>query len=260
MSTPPTPRHASPAGRLSDGELLKLRRWNTPTICNGWEQVSRHDRRTRTNTESVTDYMPHMGPMVGYAVTVVCEPSNPEHPRTAPAAWQDYRRYVAEVPGPKILVVQDLDKPRFCAGFLGEVNAAFHRAVGCVGAIVDGAVRDVDDMASVGWKTLASALRVGHGFGWPVRFGVEVEAFGCRVRPGELIHADKHGFLVIPPEDEAAVLEAAVFMDGNECDTLIAAGRASVGRSPREIADALDRGALAFTRAAAERFGRQGEW
>jgi hypothetical protein len=96
---------------LSEGELLQLRRWNTPTIYNGWEQITQHDAsREGFNGDRVCDFMPQMGPMVGYAVTVVCQPSNPCHSREHPTAWRDYRTYVGSVAGPKIVVVQDLDK------------------------------------------------------------------------------------------------------------------------------------------------------
>jgi 4-hydroxy-4-methyl-2-oxoglutarate aldolase len=99
--------------RLSHAELLELKRWNTPTIYNGWEQITRHDAAHEgVNLEEVRDFMPQMGPMAGYAVTVVFEPGNPQHARENPRAWSDYRAYVGSLPGPKIVVVQDLDKPR----------------------------------------------------------------------------------------------------------------------------------------------------
>jgi len=96
---------------LAHSELLQLKRWNTPTIYNGWEQITKHNAAADGfNLEEVRDFMPQMGVMVGYAVTVVCEPSNRNH-KDNKAAWMDYYRYVAGQPGPKI-VVQDLDKPR----------------------------------------------------------------------------------------------------------------------------------------------------
>src|SRR5688572_24442772 len=96
---------------LPHSDLLQLKRWNTPTIYNGWEQLTKHNAaRDAFNLEETRDFMPQMGPMVGYAVTVVIEPSNATHKQNA-NAWADYRRYVASVEGPKIVVVQDLDKP-----------------------------------------------------------------------------------------------------------------------------------------------------
>ncbi|WP_218103877.1 RraA family protein [Paenibacillus hemerocallicola] len=213
--------------RLTHSELLKLKRWNTPTIYNGWEVITKHDITQGFNQEETRDFMPQMGPMVGYAVTAQIEPSNPDHPKADPAAWSKYREYVAGVPGPKIVVVQDLDKPRVIGAFWGEVNGNIHRGLGCVGTITDGAIRDIDEMANAGFKAIARRTCVGHAYSTPVRWGVDVEIFGCTIRPGQLIHADKYGFLAIPPEDEARLLEAARYMDDNECNTVIAAATES---------------------------------
>ena len=245
---------------LEHGELLELKRWNTPTIYNGWEQITRHNAAADAfNIEETRDFMPQMGPMVGYAVTVVCEPSNAKHKQEQPDAWSEYRRYVASVAGPKIVVVQDLDKPRVVGSFWGEVNSNIHRALGCVGTITDGAIRDVDEMTNAGFKALARRLCVGHAHSWPVQWNCEVEVFGRKVRPGELIHADKHGFLVVPVEDQQALLEAARFMDSNECMNPIRAARETAGKSMEEILNDIDNATGTFRAATARRFRGKGE-
>ncbi|HUV08405.1 MAG TPA: RraA family protein [Spirochaetia bacterium] len=254
------------APRLSYSEIQKLTRWSTPSVFNGWEAVTGHERTEPWyNIEETGDFMPHMGPMAGYAVTVVAEPSNPAHPRANPDAWAEYRAYVAGIPGPKIVVVQDLDKPNFVGAFWGEVTSNVHRALGCVGTIIDGAIRDVDEMAATGFKAIAGRLCVGHAYSMPVRWGCDVEVFGCPVKPGFLIHADKHGFLVIPPEDEPKLLEAVAFMDANECNTVIAAAKGAPGKSVCEILESLEEADDAFARAVEENFPREnftkkGEW
>ena len=242
--------------RLGDAELLQLRRWNTPTIYNGWEQITRQDAgKDGFNVEDICDFMPQMGPMCGYAVTAVFEPSNAEHARRNPGAWSEYRQYVGGEPGPKIVVVQDLDKPRVIGAIWGEVTSSFHRAVGCVGTITDGGVRDLDEMNAVGFKVLARRLCVGHAYAAPLRWGCEVEVFGRKVQPGQLIHADKHGFLAVPAEDEARLLEAAMFMDNNELCTMIGAARSSPGMSAAAIVAEFDAAAARFHENARERFG-----
>src|SRR6266478_1888323 len=113
----------NPIRPLTHADLLQLKRWNTPTIYNGWEQITKRNAGgDAVNLEEVRDFMPQMGPMVGYAVTVVIEPGNPAHRAANPTAGAEYRRYVAGVPGPKIVVVQDLEKPRTIGAFWGEVN------------------------------------------------------------------------------------------------------------------------------------------
>ena len=245
---------------LTHAEILKLKRWNTPTIYNGWEQITQHDiARECFNFEETTDFMPQMGPMVGYAVTVVIEPSNIEHKQNA-ESWSEYQRYMAGQPGPKIVVIQDLDKPNVIGSFWGEVNSNTHRALGCVGTITDGAVRDLDEMTNAGFKALARRLCVGHAHVVPVRWNCEVEVFGTRIAPGQLIHADKHGFLAIPPDDETKLLEAAIFMDSNECDTVIRAARESTGKSVDEILAQIDRASQKFRENTRNKFDHDGEW
>ena len=246
---------------LSHSDLLQLKRWNTPTIYNGWEQITRRDPAADGfNLEETRDFMPQMGPMVGYAVTVVVEPSNPAHREANADAWKEYRRYIAGLPGPKIVCVQDLDKPRVIGSFWGEVNSNMHRALGCVGTIVDGAIRDVDEMSNAGFKALARRLCVGHAHVHPVRWNVGVEIFGRRVSPGDLIHADKHGFLVIEPEAQPHILEASRFMDANECQTVIPAARNNAGLGTDQILANLAAAGAEFGKNAKARFQRDGEW
>lgn len=252
---------AQPNLLLPHGDLLQLKRWNTPTIYNGWEQITKRDRtRDAINLEETRDFMPQMGPMVGYAVTLVVEPGNPKHRETNSNAWSEYRRYIASVPGPKIVVVQDLDKPRVIGSFWGEVNSNTHRALGCVGTITDGAVRDVDEMTNAGFKALARRMCVGHAWVCPVRWGVAVEVFGQRIEPGQLIHADKHGFLAVPNEDVPRLLEASRFMDANECNTVIAAARGCNGLTTDDALQKLDAAGAAFGKNTKEHFGRPGEF
>lgn len=247
--------------RLSHAELMELKRWNTPTIYNGWEQITKcNSAREGFNLEVVSDFMPHMGPMVGYAVTVVIEPGNKEHPKNFPDGWIKYREYIASMPGPKIVVVQDLDKPSVFGAFWGEVNSNIHKALGCVGTITDGAIRDLDEMNNAGFKALARRLCVGHAHSWPVRWNCEVKVFGRKILPGELIHADKHGFLVIPERDQKGLLDAAKFMDSNECKTVIPAGRYTHGKNIQAVLDDFNIAASQFSVATNEKFRKKGEW
>jgi len=247
--------------RLPHADLLEMKRWNTPTMYNGWEQITqRNSNGDCFNMEECRDFMPQMGPMVGYAVTVVVEPSQPRHKADNPGNWSAFRRYTAALPGPKIVVVQDLDKPRVIGSFWGEVTANTYRALGCVGTITDGAVRDIDEMTNAGLKAIARRLCVGHAAVTPIRWGCEVSVFGMSVRPGDLIHADKHGFLVIPREDEARLLDAARFMDSNECRTVIQAARGAAGKPAGQLLDELDAAAAEFGKAARAKFQRGGEF
>lgn len=244
--------------RISHAELLELKRWNTPTIYNGWEQITNQDiSRDGINLEPVNDYLPHIGPMVGYAVTVVIEPGNRMHLKSNPDSWKQYREYIASVAGPKIVVVQDLDKPVIYGAFWGEVNSNIHRALGCIGTITDGGIRDTDEMNNAGFKALARGVCVGHAWSIPIRWNCEVEVFGRKVLPGQLIHADKHGFLIIPDEDQEKILEAARFMDSNECKTMIQSARSTSGKNTDEILAGFNQAVEEFRKSTISKFGEQ---
>jgi len=253
MSERPTPR-------LSTAELFLLRKLTTPTVYNGWEQVTRHDSAADGfNLEPLTDFMPQMGPMVGYAITAVIGfgDASVMSDKTL-SAWGEFRKYVASVPGPKVVVVQDTSKPRVLGSMWGEVGAHIYRNLGCVGTITDGGVRDLNEMTAAGFKALARRVCVGHGYGTILRWDCEVEVFGRKVRPGQLIHADQHGFLAIPPEDEPRLLEATHFMDRNESGMLAASQRAD-GMPTDEHLKRIDDALGTFIRATRDKFGRAGE-
>jgi regulator of RNase E activity RraA len=240
---------------LTHGQLLQMKRWNTPTVYNGWEQITKRDSaRDGFNLEETRDFMPQMGPMVGYAITLVIEPSNVCHRQANPSAFIEYFRYVASIAPPKIAVVQDLEKPDTYGAGWGEVMANLHKALGCVGTITDGAVRDVEWMTNAGFKALARRLCVGHAKVCPARWNGPVEVFGRRVEPGNLIHADQHGFLVIPDEDQARLLDALRFMDENECDTLISTARSGAGQSTVALLKNIDRALGKFRESTKKKF------
>ena len=97
------------------------------------------------------------------------------------------------------------------------------------------------------------AACVWHAYSVPVEWGGDVEVFGRSVIFGQLVHADKHGFMAIPSEDEKGLLEASIFMDKNECDTVMCSARFTSGKTTRAILDLIND-------AVSKRFGSSGEW
>lgn len=118
----------------------------------------------------------------------------------------------------------------------------------------------MDEIANLGFKVLAKRLCVGHAHSWPIRWGCEVEAFGCKIRPGQLIHADKHGFLAITPEETPLVLKAALEMDGNECDQILPMVRNTAGKTAEEILQDMESRRAAFRKAAQKNLQNRCEW
>ena len=116
-------------------------------------------------------------------------------------------------------------------------------------------------MKNAGFKALARRLCVGHAYAAPISWGEPVEVFGTIVNPGDLIHADKHGFLIIPEEDQSEILKASLFMDNNECDTVISAAlEFDRVDEQTKIAEKMNEAAVAFGKAAVDASGKEGEW
>ena len=191
---------------LAPGILEELARFNSPTISNAIEIFNVRPRHLGFLPHQIRCLFPDMRPIVGYAVTSRTQAAFSEAP--ADDLTAEYLRYVAAQPGPKIAVGQDLDKPAGLGAQFGEVNATIHKRLGCVGHITDGCPRDLDEVHDMGFQLFGLNPCVSHAYVRLVDFGTPVELAGVRVSPGDLIHADKHGVCIIPPDVAPRLAEA----------------------------------------------------
>jgi regulator of RNase E activity RraA len=196
-----------PASLLSAEQLEELRRYNTPTISNAIELFDVRPRHLGFLPHEIRCLLPHLGPIIGYAVTSRTSAAHSAEP-AGPDLTADYLRYVAAQPGPKVAVGQDLDSPPGLGAQFGEVNATIHKRLGCVGHVTDGCPRDLDEVEQLGFQLFGRNACVSHAYVRLVDFGKPVALAGVEVRPGDLIHADKHGVCIIPLEVAARVAEA----------------------------------------------------
>jgi regulator of RNase E activity RraA len=119
-----------------------------------------------------------------------------------------YYRHMAEGPRPALAVVEDVDGADAIGAYWGEINTNVHKAFGLSGALTDGVMRDLGDLPD-GFPVVAGAIGPSHGFVHVVDFDQPVRIHGMTVAPGALVHADRHGAVVIP-DDVVADLEAAI--------------------------------------------------
>jgi regulator of RNase E activity RraA len=195
--------------------LDRLRAFNTPTVANAIEVFDVRPRNEGFMRPEIRCIFPRLGVMVGYAVTLKIQSTSPAAKGTAIAAsvhWQD----VMKVPSPRVIVVEDLDDPAGLGSFWGEVNANMHRAMGCVGAVTNGSVRDLDEVEPLGFHFFASHIAVSHAYVHIVEVGTPVRVGGLTVRPGDLLHADLHGVTSVPLELAARIPEGVKVVDTME--------------------------------------------
>lgn len=184
---------------LTQADLDALKQYDTPTICNAMEHVAPERRTIGFTSKPFVCIDPALPPMVGYARTATIRAV--EAPRLSPdevrARRIAYYEYVAAGPRPSIIVIQDLDHDPGFGAFWGEVNTTVHKALGALGAITNGSFRDIDASAP-GFQLLGGEIGPSHAYVHSVDFGIHVNVHGMGVNDGDLIHADRHGAVVVP--------------------------------------------------------------
>jgi 4-hydroxy-4-methyl-2-oxoglutarate aldolase len=185
--------------------LERLRAYDTPTLANALDALNGvdgvDDRPATANftRPPVHSVLPDLPPMVGLAVTATIRSSTPfADERSRADAMLPLYATVAAVPGPKVVVVQDLDHGPGC--LWGEVNATICHAMGCEGVVTDGLVRDLPDVEALGFRLLARGVGLARAYVAVQQTATQVQVGGATVDPGEIVHADRHGALVIPAE------------------------------------------------------------
>ena len=206
---------------ISPTLLALLRSVDTPTVCNAIE-VAQGKRGFNGFTKgTMLHCRPGDPPMVGFARTAsIAGVEPPTEPADVIRARRlAYFRSMADGPGPSVAVIEDQDFPHCIAGWWGEVHVAVHKGLGLAGAVTNGVMRDLD-VIDEGFPVLAGSVGVSHGFVHVREIGMPVTVFGLTVAQGDLVHADRHGALVIPPDTLPDLEQAIRIVMANEAIVL----------------------------------------
>jgi len=201
-----------------------LRSIDTPTVCNLLEVAAPERRGFGYTVRHLHCPFPDLPPMVGFAKTATMRAQD----RVAlgegsyMAKRLDYLDYVAADPQPSIVVIQDIDEIVGFGAFWGEVQTNVHQALGCLGTITNGSIRDIPAVAP-GFQMLAGSLAPSHAFVHVVDYGVNVNIHGMAVKSGDLIHADRHGAVVVPLNTIDGMKAAAEKLAAKEAQIIAAA-------------------------------------
>jgi 4-hydroxy-4-methyl-2-oxoglutarate aldolase len=187
-------------------DLEALRKLSTPTVANAIEVFDVRPRNQGFMSPEIRSLFPDLGVMVGHAVTARFAA---RQPGTRPAARYDFWKHILDIPLPRVVVLQDLDEPSGVGAYFGEVQTNVHLRLGCIGVVTNGHVRDLDEVRALNFHYFAGGVCVSHAYVHLVDFGSPVAVGGVTVQPGDLIHADKHGVLIVPKEIARDVPRAA---------------------------------------------------
>jgi len=194
---------------LKKEELEGLRRWPTCAISNAIELFNIRQRNEGFMLPEIKCVFPELGSMIGYAVTAVITADSSEGRRIQPPDWWEQ---IQKIPGPKVVVIHDIDQP-VVGSFWGEVSSNIYKALGCVGTVTDGSVRDLNEVKEVGFHFFSSCISVSHAYVHLVEVNIPVKVGGLVVKPGDLIMGDQHGVLSIPLEIARDVPKAAELVE-----------------------------------------------
>lgn len=189
--------------------IAKLEQYDTPTICNAIEVAQGKRGFNQFTRGQVICSAPKNGSMVGFARTAQIAAVEPpsESADVIRARRMNYYRHMATGPEHRVAVIEDVDGDEAIGAYWGEVNTTVHKGLGVCGALTNGLIRDLDDLAE-GFTVLAGSVGPSHGFVHIRTIGEPVEVFGLKIADGDLIHADQHGAVVIPPEVIPVICDA----------------------------------------------------
>lgn len=191
--------------------LLKLlQSVDTPTVCNAIEVAQGKRGFDAFTRGTMLCSTPDEPAIVGYARTakIAAVKAPTEAPEVIKARRMAYYKHMADAPMPAVAVVEDTDFPDCIGAYWGEINTTVHKGFGLSGTLTNGVMRDLGDVPT-GYPVIAGSIGPSHGFVHVQEIGTQVEVFGMTVTEGDLIHADRHGALIIP-KDVIETLEASI--------------------------------------------------
>jgi len=191
-------------------DLEKLKAFDSCTVSNAIERLNVRMRNEGFLSGVARCRFPKFPPMVGYAATARIRTASPPMSHRCYYDRMDWWNYVASLPEPRVLVLQDSDHQPGLGAFVGEIHAAIGLALNCVGCVTNGAVRDLPAVEAMGFQLYASHTSVSHAYAHIADFGEAVEIDGLKISSGDMLHGDRHGVLTIPLSIAAQVsLEAS---------------------------------------------------
>jgi 4-hydroxy-4-methyl-2-oxoglutarate aldolase len=186
--------------------LDRLRKFDTPTICNVLELFDAVPRTSGYTDARIRACYPSLPPMVGFATTATFRAAAPPRGGDIYAGLAKQVEHIAERGGPQVVVFQDLDDPPVAATF-GEVMCTTYQAFGCVGLVTSGAGRDLDQVEALKFPCFTSGTIASHGYTQILELGGPVRVGNLWINPGDLLHGDRNGLVVIPPHLAAATAD-----------------------------------------------------
>ncbi len=196
----------------TEKDLDALRQFGTCMVANAIDTFNVRLRNTGFADGSIRCMFTDADapPTVGYAATARLRSGEPPIGGGSFHDRADFWNSILQIPPPRILVLEDMDKPPGRGAFVGDMHAAMLKALGCIGYLTNGAVRELPAVRALGVQLFAGSITVSHAYAHILDFGATVKIGGMEVHPGDLLHGDRHGVLTVPMEFATKIPNVAV--------------------------------------------------
>jgi regulator of RNase E activity RraA len=218
---------------LAPHHLEALGRLSTSAVVDAIETFDVRLRNEGFVDGTIHCWLPELRPMVGYAATVRVRTSIPPMVGGAYVDRTDWWQRVLAVPAPRVVVIEDTDTPVGTGALIGGVYANILHALGAVGIVTNGAIRDVDELADLGLQAFARRVVPSHAYAHVFEYDVPVRIGGLEIAPGSLLHGDRNGVVAVPEAIAAQIPRAAAARAAQDARII------ALCRSPRFSPDAL---------------------
>src|SRR5436305_3759606 len=188
-------------------DLDALRKYDTPTVCNVVELFDLYSRTAGYMDGRIQACYPKLPPMVGFASTATFRSAAPPKAGNVYGSLDQQLESFGSLPGPPVIVFQDLDSPVAAATF-GEIMCTTYKRFGAVGLITSGAGRDLDQVEGLQFPCFTNGTICAHGYCHILQKHVPVHIGGVAIYPGDLLHGDCNGVTTIPLDIASAVAHA----------------------------------------------------
>lgn len=205
---------------LSAGEMQALGRLETSTVSNAIEAFEVRLRNTGFTDARIHCMFEDSPPMVGYAATARMRSGDPPIAGRVYHERSEWWQSILDVPAPRIVVLEDMDTPPGRGAFLGDMHAAILKALGCVGYVSNGAVRELPRVRKLGLQVFAGNVAVSHAYAHIFDLGSTVQVGGLEISPGNLLHGGRDGLLTVPREIAAEISKVAPRSEDREAKVI----------------------------------------
>ena len=221
---------------LTAEQIQQLGAFETCLVADAIESFGIRLRNEGFATAGFRCLFKNLPPIVGYAATCKVRSTDPPIVGSRYKERTDWWKHIRGIPAPRVVVMQDIDDPPGTGAFLGKLHANVMMALGCVGAITNGAARELPGIEASGFQVFAGRIAISRAYIHVVEFGKPVDVGGLTIQPGDLIHGDQHGFMTVP-QRLALELPAVAHMIREKKHQLI-----DLSRKPGATDEELSRG------------------